>query len=200
MSIALAAACATCSFSQAIDPSKRPSGILTVTAARSANWSPTYNRIVSENAATGDHRLIYVEFRQLIFTFADRSPRECPVRFPRGNPMPNRVDKGRTVTAPTANHKTRRDALCFLASAGALGLPQQSPLSAIRDPVLAAIERHEVAWAALGPLCSAIDEVAAARRGREVAEADRTAHARASAVADQTLDALLTTPPLTVEG
>ena len=114
--------------------------------------------------------------------------------------MPNRVDKDRAETAPTANHKTRRDALCFLASAGALGRPQQSSLSTIRDPVFAAIERHEVAWAALGPLCSAIDEVAAARRGRELAEADRTAHARASVVADQTLDALLTTPPLTVEG
>jgi hypothetical protein len=90
--------------------------------------------------------------------------------------------------------------LCFLASAGALGLPQESPLIAIRDPVFVAIERHEAAWTALGLLCSAIDEVAAAQKGREVAEIDRTAYAQASDVAEQTLDELLTTPPMTVEG
>jgi hypothetical protein len=154
-------------------------------------------------ATTSDHCPTYLEFRRLIPAFADSLASQAPINFPQNlfeDSMPNRVDQGDSEAAPTANPKTRRDALSLLASAGALGFPRRSPLIAIHDPVFAAIEQHEAAWAALGLLCSTIDEVAAAQKGHEVAETDRTAYARASAVADQTFDELLTTPPKTVEG
>ena len=97
-------------------------------------------------------------------------------------------------------HISRRHVLTRLASAGALTVGNIGPAVASTDPIFAAIERHRAAWLAAGDLCCAIDEVAAARRGRKVAQADCKAFERASANAEQALEELLATPPESLDG
>jgi hypothetical protein len=97
-------------------------------------------------------------------------------------------------------HMTRRDVFTRMAGAVALAVGNIGPAVASPDPILAAIERHRAAWFVAGDLCHAVDEVAAARRGQKVAQADWDAFERASANAEHALDELLATPPASLEG
>ncbi len=109
----------------------------------------------------------------------------------------------RTVSAkggalPAEGYKTHRAALGALASA--LVIPKIAARAATADPIFAAIERHKTAWRAVGALSPSIDDVAAMRKGREVARAERDAYERASATEENALDELLTTTPETAAG
>jgi hypothetical protein len=95
---------------------------------------------------------------------------------------------------------TRRHVLARLASAGALAVGTGAPTGASTDPIIAAIERHRSASLAVGELCRAIDEVAAARRGQRVGQADWDAFERANATADIALEELLATAPESLDG
>jgi hypothetical protein len=95
---------------------------------------------------------------------------------------------------------TRRGALMRLASAGVLAAGNVGSALASADPILAAIERHRAAWLAVGDLCRAIDDVAGARRGQQVAQDDLEAYERASATAERALQELLATPPESLDG
>ena len=102
--------------------------------------------------------------------------------------MLNRSDSADCGALSVDGRKTRRDVLTVLASAGALTVVEVGLAGASTDPVFPAIERHGAAWTAVGALCPAIDEVAIARRGHEVPQADWEAYERASAIAEQALD------------
>ncbi len=109
----------------------------------------------------------------------------------------------RTVSAkggalPAEGHKTRRAALGALASA--LVVPKIAAWTATADPIFAAIERHKIAWRAVGTLSPSIDDVAAMRKGREVARADFDAFEWARALEDKTLEELVATAPTTFPG
>jgi hypothetical protein len=97
-------------------------------------------------------------------------------------------------------HITRRHILTRLASAGALAVGAGGPTGSSTDPIIAAIERHRAAWRASGDLCRAIDEVAAARRGQRVGQADWDAFESANANAEKALEELLATPPESLDG
>jgi hypothetical protein len=97
-------------------------------------------------------------------------------------------------------HITRRHVLTRLAGADALAIGTGGPTGASTDPIIAAIERHRAAWLASGDLCRAIDEVAAARRGQKVAQADWDAFERESVNAEKALQDLLATPPESRDG
>jgi len=97
--------------------------------------------------------------------------------------MLNRTDLADGGAMRANGHITRRHVLTRLASAGALTVGNIGPAVASTDPILAAIERHRAAWLAAGDLCHAIDEVAAARRGQKVAQADCDAFERVLAAA-----------------
>jgi len=109
----------------------------------------------------------------------------------------------RTVSAkggvlPDGGHTTRRAALGALASA--LVIPKIAARAATADPIFAAIERHKIAWRAVGALSPTIDDVAAMRKGREVARTERDAYERASATEENALAELLTATPETAAG
>jgi hypothetical protein len=109
----------------------------------------------------------------------------------------------RTVSAkggatPAEGHRTRRAALGALASA--LAIPKIGAMAALPDPIFAAIERHSAAWAIVATMAPAVDEVAAMRKGREIAQVDWDAYERASALAEAALDSLLTMPPASFAG
>ena len=95
---------------------------------------------------------------------------------------------------------TRRGVLMRLVSAGALATGNIGAADAPADPILAAIERHRAAWLAVGDLCRAIDDVAAARRGHKVTQGDLDAYERVSATSEHALEELLATPPESLEG
>ena len=114
--------------------------------------------------------------------------------------MLNNADSADGGAMRANGHITRRDVFTRLASAGILAVGNVGPAGASRDPILAAIERHRAAWLVAGDLCHAVDEVAAARRGQKVAQADWDAFERANANAEQALDELLATPPASLEG
>jgi hypothetical protein len=113
--------------------------------------------------------------------------------------MPNRSDSANGGVVSVDGRKTRREVLTVFGSAGALTVGNVGLVDASTDRVLTAIERHKAAWTAVGALCPAIDEVAMARLGNEVAQADWDAYERATAIAEQALDELLATPPGTIE-
>ncbi len=109
----------------------------------------------------------------------------------------------RTVSAkggalPAEGYKTHRAALGALASA--LVIPKIAARAATADPIFAAIERHKIAWRTVGALSRSIDDVAAMRKGREVARAERYAFERANATADLALEELLATAPESLDG
>jgi hypothetical protein len=106
--------------------------------------------------------------------------------------------KGGAMSAE--GHTTRRAALGALASASALVIPKVAARAATADPVLAAIERHSAAWTVVGALSPSIDDVAAMRKGRQVARAEWDAYERASASEESALDDLLATTPATAVG
>ena len=85
---------------------------------------------------------------------------------------------------PVEGHTTRRAALGALASA--LVDPNVGTMPSSVDRIFAAIERHKAAWAAVGAMTPAVDEVAAIREGREITQADWEAFegANAQRVAD----------------
>ena len=114
--------------------------------------------------------------------------------------MLSRTDLADGEAMRANGHITRRHVLTRLASAGALAVGTGAPTGASTDPIIAAIERHRAAWLASGDLCRAIDEVAAARRGQKVAQADWDAFERATEIAEQALKELLATPPESVDG
>jgi hypothetical protein len=94
--------------------------------------------------------------------------------------------------------KTRRAALGALASA--LIIPKIDARAATADPIFAAIERHNVAWTAVGALSPSIDDVAAMRKGRDVSQSEWDAYERASATEENALSELLATTPATAVG
>ncbi len=114
--------------------------------------------------------------------------------------MLNRSDLAGGEAMRANGHITRRHVLTRLASAGALAVGNTGPVGASTDPIIAAIERHRSAWLASGDLCRAIDEVAAARRGQRVGQADWDAFERASVNAELALEELLATPPESLDG
>ena len=114
--------------------------------------------------------------------------------------MLNRTDLADGGAMRANGHITRRHVLTRLASAGALAVGTGAPTGASTDPIIAAIERHRGAWLASGDLCRAIDEVAAARRGQRVGQADWDALERESANAEKALEELLATPPQSLDG
>jgi hypothetical protein len=100
---------------------------------------------------------------------------------------------------PAGGHTTRRAALGALA--GALATPTITLFAAaLPDPIFAAIERHKAAWAAVGAMTRAVDEVAAIREGREITQADWDASERGSAMEEHALNAILNTAPTTAPG
>ncbi len=112
----------------------------------------------------------------------------------------------RIVSAPggaisAGGHATRRAALgALVGGAATVALPPISAAAAPPDPILAAIERHRAAWAAVGALAPSVDDVAALRRGREITQVDWDGYERASAREQQALDELLTVAPATAAG
>ena len=97
--------------------------------------------------------------------------------------MLNHIDSAEGGAMRANGHITRRHVLTRLASAGALTVGNVGPAVASTDPIIAAIERHKIAWSAVGALSPSIDEVAAARRGQKVAQADCDAFERVLAAA-----------------
>ncbi len=74
--------------------------------------------------------------------------------------MSKRTASAKGGALPAEGHKSRRAALGVLA--GALVIPQ---IAATADPIFARIERHKVAWTAVGALSPDIDDVAAFEAG-----------------------------------
>ena len=101
---------------------------------------------------------------------------------------------------PAEGRTTRRTALRVLAGASALAIPKIGAMAALPDPIFAAIERHSAAWAIVATMAPTIDQVAAMRKGREVAQVDWDAYERASALEEAALNILLNTAPTTAAG
>jgi hypothetical protein len=96
---------------------------------------------------------------------------------------------------------TRRAALYALTGASALAIPAINALAAATpDPVFPAIQRHQAACKAVAVWLPAIDEVAVARKGHEVSQADREAFERTMAFEDQSFLELLATSPTSLAG
>jgi len=72
---------------------------------------------------------------------------------------------------------TRRAALHALTGASALAIPAMNAfVAATPDPIFPTIQVHEAACKAVAVWLPAIDEVAAARKGRDVSRTDREAY------------------------